>query len=147
MPSGPGLVFLDTSDPDLGERKFCFRSLKMYQNSPTAMQNSKFFPGTIPQTFVSGGKGKFVFVLRKCTKSLLQQCKIQKKKSGGKSRTTDPHFWEGEVKIASSWNYVWLRPCLWSEKSVLAIGKQLKSWFPLVKALVTREHLFPFMKS
>ena len=24
----------------------------------------------------------------------------------------DPHFWEGEMKVASSWNYVWLRLCL-----------------------------------
>ena len=32
---------------------------KMYQNSPTAMQSSKFFPGTISQTpFL--GRGKFV---------------------------------------------------------------------------------------
>ena len=34
--------------PVLGERKVCFRSLKMYQNFPTAMQNSKKNPGKNP---------------------------------------------------------------------------------------------------
>ena len=46
----------------------------MYQHSPTAMQNSKILPGTIPQTFVFLGRGKFVSVLRKWTETLLQQC-------------------------------------------------------------------------
>ena len=42
--------------PVLGERKVCFRSPKMYQNSPTvtAMMNSKIFRETKPRTFVSG---------------------------------------------------------------------------------------------
>ena len=40
--------------PVLGERKVCFRSPKMYQNSPTAMQNSNIFPGTILRTPVLG---------------------------------------------------------------------------------------------
>ena len=35
------------------------------------MQISENFPGTIPRTFVLGG-GKFVFILRKCTKTLLK---------------------------------------------------------------------------
>ena len=32
------------------ERNVCFRSPKMYQNSPIAMLNSNIFPGTIPRT-------------------------------------------------------------------------------------------------
>ena len=61
----------------LWERKFCSRSPKMYQNSPTAMQNSKTFPGTIPRIPVLW-VGKFVFILRKFTKTLVQQCRIHK---------------------------------------------------------------------
>ena len=38
----------------LGERNVCFRSLKMYQNSPTAMLNSNIFPETISRTPVLG---------------------------------------------------------------------------------------------
>ena len=38
----------------LGERNVYFRSLKMYQNAPTAMLNSNIFPGTIPRTPVLG---------------------------------------------------------------------------------------------
>ena len=56
--------------PFQGERKVCFRSPKMYQNSPavTEMQNSKIFRGTKPRTFVRF-RGKFVFVLQKCTET------------------------------------------------------------------------------
>ena len=59
------------------ERLFSFSEnvLKLYQY--TAMQNSKIFPGTTLWIFVLGG-GKFVFVLQKCNKTLLQHCKIQK---------------------------------------------------------------------
>ena len=39
----------------LGKGKVCFHSPKMYQNSPTAMQNSKILPRTIPRTLVYGG--------------------------------------------------------------------------------------------
>ena len=38
----------NTLDPVLGERKFCFRSPKMYQNFPTAMQISKILRGKYP---------------------------------------------------------------------------------------------------
>ena len=34
--------------PVLGERKVCFRFPKMYQNSPTAMQNYKTISGVEP---------------------------------------------------------------------------------------------------
>ena len=49
----------------LGERKVCFRSPKLYQNSPTAataMQNSKIFPGdNIPDPRFRGEKSLFLF--------------------------------------------------------------------------------------
>ena len=66
-PGPPGTIL---RTPVSGEMKVCFRSPKMYKNSPTAMQNSKIFPGTIPRTFVLSA-GKFVFVLQKFTKTLL----------------------------------------------------------------------------
>ena len=69
------------------------------------MQNSKYFPGTMPQTLVFG-KRKVCFRSPKMYQSLLQQCRIPKEIWG---RT--PVFWEGEVEVASSWNYVWLRIC------------------------------------
>ena len=56
--------------PVLGDRKFCFRSPIMYQNSPTAMQIPQIFPGTKPWTPFQG-LGKFVSVLHKFTKTLL----------------------------------------------------------------------------
>ena len=46
-------------DPRFRERKICFCSPKMHHNSPTAMQNSKIFRGTISRTFVLGRGGKF----------------------------------------------------------------------------------------
>ena len=52
-----------TLDPVLEARKVNFRSRKIYWNSPTAMQNSKIFSGTIPRITVLGVR-KFVFVLR-----------------------------------------------------------------------------------
>ena len=54
-------------NPVLGERKVCFRSPKVYQDSltVTAIKNSKNFPGDKTPEFCFRG-GKFVFVLRKC---------------------------------------------------------------------------------
>ena len=60
----------NTLNSTLGARKICFRSPKIYWNSPTAMQNSKIFPGAIPRIPVFG-VGKFVFVLWKFSKTLL----------------------------------------------------------------------------
>ena len=68
----------------LGGKKVCFRSPKMYQNSPTAMQNSKNFPGTILRTPVLGEKKFCFYFFKKFTKTLLQQCRFPKK-SGGKA--------------------------------------------------------------
>ena len=54
----------------------------MYQNSPTtSMQNSQIFPGTILRTHVLEER-KFFFVLGNCTKTPLQQCRIQKLSRG-----------------------------------------------------------------
>ena len=70
------------------------------------MQNLKIFPGTIVQTPVLGER-KAVLFLRKCTKTLLQQCRIPKI-----SRSPGPPFLGKGWEVASSWNYVWLRHCL-----------------------------------
>ena len=43
-----------------------------------AMMNSKFLPGTKPRTFFLWKRKFFIFFLQKCTKTLLQQCRIQK---------------------------------------------------------------------
>ena len=80
--------------PVLRARKIYSRSPKIHQNSPTVMHNSKIFPGTIPPTFVSG-TGTLVFVLRKCTKTLLQQCRKFKNKSGGRTPES-PFLGSGE---------------------------------------------------
>ena len=82
--------------PVLGERKICFCSPKMYHNSPTAMQNSKIFWGTIPGTFVL--VGEFVFILRKCTKTLLYS-NAEFENFPGKN-TPDPRF-RGEESLFS----------------------------------------------
>ena len=63
--------------PILGNRKGGENLLlKMYQNSPTAMQDSKKFPVIPPDHSFRGEErerieGKFVFVLQKCTKTFL----------------------------------------------------------------------------
>ena len=90
----------NTMDPVLGARKVFFRSPKIYQNSPTAMQNSKIFPGTIPWTFVLGA-GYFVFILRKFTKTPIQPCKIHKF-SG--DNTPNPRFREEDSLFSFSKN-------------------------------------------
>ena len=87
----------------LGEKKICFCSPKMYHNCPTAMQNSKFFGGQLyPGPSFQGGE--FVFILQKCTVTLLQQCKIQK---FSEDNTPDLRFRGGGVCFHSPkmyWN-------------------------------------------
>ena len=65
----------------LGEKNVRFRSQKMYRNSNIAMLNSNIFSETIPRTPILG-RGKYVFVLQKCTITLLQQCRIHKFSGG-----------------------------------------------------------------
>ena len=87
--------------PVSGERKVCFHSPKMYQNSPTviAMHNSKIFRGTKPRTFVLGGS-LFSFsenVLK------LSYGKAEFKNFPG-DNTPDPHFREEESLFSFSEN-------------------------------------------
>ena len=64
--------------PGFRGRNVCFRSKKMYQNSPTAMLDSNIFPGTIPRTPVLGER-KICFCSPKMHhNSHIQQCRIQK---------------------------------------------------------------------
>ena len=58
------------------ERNVCFRSPKMYQNSPMAMLNSNIFPEINTADPVLWER-KICFCSPKCTITLLQQCKIQ----------------------------------------------------------------------
>ena len=81
----------------LGENEVCFRSPKMQQYSPTAMQNSKIFPGTQSRTPVLEERGKFVFVLRKCTETLLYS--NAEFKNSLSDNTPDPVL--GEEKFVS----------------------------------------------
>ena len=83
----------------LGERNVCFRSPKMYHNSPTAMQNSKIFPGTIPRTFLLG-RG-FVSILRKCTNIKLSYSNAEFQNFPGEN-TPDHRFREEESLFSFS---------------------------------------------
>ena len=72
----------------------------MHHKSITLLNsNAEFrkFPGSISRTFVLGGRVKFVFIFRKCTKTLLQQCRIQKFSRGQYSRP--PFLWRGKFVL------------------------------------------------
>ena len=64
------------------------------------MQNSKISPGAIPWTPVLGEK-KVCFVLQKCTKTILQQCRIPKFSRGQYPR---PSFQRPEILFSCSEN-------------------------------------------
>ena len=71
-----------------GKEKVCFRSLKMYQNSPTAMQNSKIFPGTKPRTIILG-ESLFLFSENVLKLSIYSNAEF---KNFPADSTTDPRF-------------------------------------------------------
>ena len=74
----------------LGERKVCFCSPKMYQSSPSAMQNSKIFPSTIPRILISGEIESLLYRSPKMYQKSPTAMQNSKKKSGG--RTPGPPF-------------------------------------------------------
>ena len=78
-------------------RKICSHSPKMYQNSPTAMQNFKNFPVTIHRTPVLGER-KVGFISSKMYQHAPTTMQNYKKNP----ELLDPRFWEGEGKVASS---------------------------------------------
>ena len=72
--------------PVLGERKICFCSPKMHHNSPIQQRRIQQFSGVNIPDLRFRGERKFVFIFRKCAKTLLQQCRIQKFSRGQYSR-------------------------------------------------------------
>ena len=91
-------------NPILGEKKVCFRSSKMYPNSPTAIQNSKLLPGDNTQDLRFRG-GKAVFVLWKITKTR-QKTEMQNSKiSGGQNPGPSSILWERKVCFRPSKMY------------------------------------------
>ena len=64
----------------------------MKQNSPTAIQNSKNFPGTIPWTFVSGEESLFSFS-ENALKLFYSNTEFKK---FPRDNTPDPRFMEEE---------------------------------------------------
>ena len=110
--------------PLLGKGKGGQFVLLFFENvySCTAMmQNSQIFLDLLLE-----GRGKFVFVLQKGTKALVKQCRIHKFFWG---YYPWPHYRrEGIGKVASSWNYVWLHPCL-GIQSVAKVWYGRLRWF------------------
>ena len=70
------------------------------------MQNSKKFPGDNTPDPRSRGK-ESLFLFSENVPKLSYSNAEFKTNSGVKP--PGPRFWEGDVKVASSWKYVWLR--------------------------------------
>ena len=135
-------------------RKVCFRSPKMYQNSPTAMKYSNFHGDNTPDPRFRGQESLFSFsenVLKLSYSNAefknylgdntpeprfrgegslflfsenVPKLSYSNFQRGPGVESPDPRFWGREVKVASSWNYVWLRSC-----------RQIEHW--------TRDFLMP----
>ena len=73
----------------------------------TAMQFKKFPGNNAPNPRFREEESLFSF--SKNVPKLSNSNAEFRTNSGG--RTPGPPFWEGEVKVASCWNYVWLRIC------------------------------------
>ena len=91
--------FSREQNPDLHFRGWgrLFRSPKMYWNSPTAMQNSKIFPGTILRTPVLGEESLFSYSVN-VLKLFYNNAEF---KNSPRDNTPTPVLWAREVCFCS----------------------------------------------